>query len=277
MSKLESAFSKALEERSKQTAIQKEESPISEVQVVKEKQHSGNREVLLTTSRKQIAKMMQGDMLSEEQLAKKRLIHPGMEDTKLLSTYRNIRTKLVALAGRENFTTLVTSVVSKGSSSLIAANIAAVFAFDDGKTALLIDANIHAPALDTLFDLGVEGEGLIDYLESESISLEQIIKVTGIPRLRVIPTGSVRENSTEYLGSEKMGEFLSEILRRYPDRYPIFDAPSVLDSADSRILIDMCDQVILVIPYGQCTEAEIRSALDVIGKNKLAGVILDQF
>ena len=141
----------------------------------------------------------------------------------------------------------------------------------------MIDANIHAPAVDKLFDLDDGSKGLIDYLESDAINLDQIIKPAGIPRLRVVPTGTVRENSTEYLASIKMREFLSEVLKRYPDRYTIFDAPSVLESADTRILVDMCDQVVLVIPYGQCTETEIKAALDIIGKSKLAGVILNQF
>ncbi len=232
----------------------------------------------LVSSRKQISNMSQDDNFNVDDFTSKRLIFSGMKDKILLNKYRNLRTRLLASGpeDRENFVTLVTSVVPRGGASLVATNLASAFAFDEGKTATLIDANIQSPELHDL--LGLENtKGLTEYLESEDWKVDEVLFKTPIPRLRFVPTGFARENSAEYFTSDKMKAFINELVERYPDRYPIIDAPSISQSADTRILIELCDRVVLVIPYGKCTEEEIKYAALAIGKEKLAGVILNQF
>ncbi|WP_444995810.1 polysaccharide biosynthesis protein [Aliikangiella sp. IMCC44359] len=230
----------------------------------------------LVSSRKEISKMKQESAYTSEELSKRRLIYATMSDTILLNSYRNLRTKLLATSESNNFLTLVTSVTPNGGSSLVAANLASTFAFDEGKTSLLIDANIHHPVLNSLLEVDVD-KGLIDFLEAEDWDGSEIIYDTRIPRLRLIPSGLVRENSAEYFTSKKMKQFIEQLVSRYPDRYPIIDAPSITFSADTRILVDLCERVILVVPYGQCTEEEVKSAAKAIGREKLAGIVLNQF
>ncbi|MET1256768.1 polysaccharide biosynthesis protein [Aliikangiella maris] len=230
----------------------------------------------LVSSRKQISKMKQEPPYTNAELADRRLIYAKMSDTILLNSYRNLRTKLLATSDSNNFLTLVTSVTPTGGSSLVAANLAATFAFDEGKTSLLIDANIHHPVLNKLLSVNVD-KGLIDFLEAEDWDGGEIIYDTRIPRLRLIPSGLVRENSAEYFTSKKMKVFIEHLISRYPDRYPIIDAPSIAISADTRILVDLCDRVLLVVPYGQCTEEEVKRAAKAIGREKLAGIVLNQF
>lgn len=270
MSKLESAFSKAMREQSPKSnansGTSNESLPGAAVSAKS-----------LTPSKSQIRNMSVGSILSDGELAKKRFVYPGMKDRGLLNIYRNLRTKLLGLSPTSNFTTLVTSVVPCSGSSLISTNIAATFAFDEGKTALLIEGNVLSPSLVNLFDLEDTAIGLMEYLESDTVSVSDILYETGISRLRFIPTGKILENSAEHFTSRKMEQVISEVRERYPERYPIIDAPSINESADTRILLDLCDQVILVIPYGKCSEEQIRNAALVIGKEKLCGVVLNQF
>jgi protein-tyrosine kinase len=290
MSKLETAFSKALKEQSSE---QNNNASTAERQPASTERTDGNAVSLSVNSEKalarrtglsnvvdprsQIRQMAETRRLSDSELEERGLIHPRMEDARLLNTYRNLRTKLLAAGDGENFITMVTSVTSTDTSGLIAANIAASFAFDEGKTAILVEGDIHAPTVDRVFDLNDEVHGLMDHLETEADSVADIIHESGIPRLRVVSSGHRRENSAEFFTSDKMKATIDEIVARYPDRYPIIDAPSVQESADARILLDLCDQVVLVVPYGQCTEQEIRTAAETIGTAKLAGVVLDQF
>lgn len=284
MSKLESAFSKALKEHNaitRQTAaVDGDVGKInsnSQLAETEARARSGGTDLRdVVSARSQIKKMSHGAILSDEELARKKLIFPRMRDVGLLNIYRNLRTKLLSSATSPNFITLVTSVVPGGGSSLIAANIAATFAFDEGKTALLIDGNVLTPSLARLFETDVDRAGLMDYLESEDMDVSTILCETGIARLRFIPSGKSRENSSEYFTSRKMQSMLKEVIARYPERYPIIDAPSIKDSADARILLDLCDQVVLVVPYGQCSEDDIKNAAQAVG-GKLVGVVLNQF
>jgi capsular exopolysaccharide synthesis family protein len=230
----------------------------------------------LVSSRTRISKMSQSDLYSAKELADRQLISANMKDTLLLDQYRNLRTKLLAVSEKSNFITLVTSVVPDDSSCLVAANLAATFALDGAKTATLIEANVQNPILDSVFDMKGE-KGLIDYLEAEDNNCDQILHKSRVKRLRFVPSGLVRENSAEYFTSNKMKEFIDELVSRYPDRFPIINAPSIINSADARILAEMCDLVILVVPYGKCTEEEINHASFAIGEKKLSGIVLNQF
>ncbi|GAB1265258.1 hypothetical protein NBRC116493_14990 [Aurantivibrio infirmus] len=277
MSKLETAFSKALKEQAAQGAQGDTDSENTR-NIGGLPQKTGDDLKELVSVRNQIKKMTdKGNLLSDIELANKRLVYPRMKDKDLLNIYRNLRTKLLSISGNRNFVTLVTSVVSGGGSSLVSANIAATFAFDEGKTALLIEGNVHSPSLGKLFELDPSSLGLMECLESDEISVRDVLHETGIPRLRFIPSGKSRENSAEYFTSDRMREVVSEVSARYPERFPIIDAPSLQDSADTRILLDLCDQVVLVVPYGLCTREEIKEAANAIGANKLAGVVLNQF
>jgi len=277
MSKLETAFSKALKEQAARGSEGGSDAeklkgfnglPQKPVENLKD----------LVSVRNQIKNMANSrSLMTDTELANKHLIYPGMKDKDLLNIYRNLRTKLLSISGNRNFVTLVTSVTSRSRSSLVAANIAATFAFDEGKTALLIEGNVQSPSLASLFDLDPKSLGLMECLESDEISVSDVLYETGIPRLRMVASGETRENSAEYFTSDRMKDLVQEVLERYPERFPIIDAPSIQDSADTRILLDLCDQVVLVVPYGLCTRDEIKEAAKVIGANKLAGVVLDQF
>ena len=65
------------------------------------------------------------------------------------------------------------------------------------------------------------------------------------------------------------------IKNRYPDRYIILDGPSLEDSADARILAELCDLATIVVPYGLSTTTEVIDAANAIGKTKLAGVVMN--
>lgn len=293
MSKLESAFSKALEQQARNhsadaatadtqsnTGNPTTTGPGTALARGAERaiaNRSGSGLATLVSPRSQIKAMSETFQLSDEELERKGIIHPRIDDIRLLNIYRNLRTKLLSAGNGSNFTTLVTSVSDEAETPLIAANLAASFAFDEGKTALLVEGNLRRPWLDRLFDLDEDAPGLVDYLEAEDRPVSEVIRETGIPRLRFIPAGRLNGNSAEYFTSEKMHEAIAEIVERYPDRYPIIEAPSVADSADARILLDLCDLVILVVPYGKCTEQDIRNAAEIIGSTKLVGVVLDEF
>ena len=230
----------------------------------------------IVSSRKSISNMEQALKYDFDELAQRGLIHANMTDKKLLDHYRNLRTRLLARTEKDNFITMVTSVVPDERVTSVSANLAATIALDESKTSILIEANIAFPMLNSIFDLNEKG-GLIDYLENDNAQVENYIHKTGIPRIRGIPSGNVRENASEYFTSDKMEEFVKELVSRYPDRYPIINAPSLFNSADARILLDLCDLVVLVVPYGACSNEDISKAVVTVGEEKLAGIILNNF
>ncbi len=230
----------------------------------------------LISSQNSISNMRQSEPYSDLELVERRLVYANMQDQKTLNNYRNLRTRLLSLSQKENFVTMVSSIDSETSASLISANLAITFALDEAKTSMLIEGNLQQPSLNKVFDLP-DRVGLIDYLSSENLKCEEVLNKTRVPRLGFVPSGNLRENSAEYFTSSKMDSFVKELVGRYPDRFPIINAPSLLDSADARILLELCDLVILVVPYGGCSQDDILKASTLVGAEKLAGLVLNDF
>ena len=73
-----------------------------------------------------------------------------------------------------------------------------------------------------------------------------------------------------------MNMFVQELKTRYSDRYIVLDGPSVGEySADVRVISSLCDFVVLVVPFGKATDAQVKSAIEKIGKDKIAGVVFN--
>jgi protein-tyrosine kinase len=219
-----------------------------------------------------IEKMGEVDRFSIEELDRLKLISGSMQNSKILNVFRELRTQLIKTSQKKNFVCMVTSAFSKGGASYIATNLASVFALDKAKTSLLIDANLYAPSLERLI-IGDTNAGMTDYLSDNSLSIKDVVYATGIPRLRVIPVGDNNEGAAEYFSSNKMLEFIDEVRTRYADRYIFIDSPPVSESSEARILSEIADMVILVVPHGGGSYEQIENAIQIIGKDKLTGIV----
>lgn len=226
-------------------------------------------------NREEIGRMADFGRLGYSELEALRVIHPGMTQPRVMNAFRELRTKLYQLASdRENFVLLVTAVCSGGGASFVAMNLGAAIALDESKTALVVDCNIYEPSLHRL--LPVEPDfGLVEYLENMSLDTKDIIYSTGVRRLRMIPAGSRQQQGSEFFTSGRMRRFVGELRSRYRDRYIIVDAPPIGTSADARILAELSDYVMLVVPHAQVTADQVQASIDAIGPEKLAGVIFN--
>lgn len=226
----------------------------------------------LRASSLEISRMSEDDLFTPEELSELKIIFSDMPGNKIVDTYRDLRTKIVQKTNRKNVSIMVTSAETNYFSHMTAINLSVAFTFDESKTAILIDSNLNSPKISDALEIDVHS-GLTDYLENENIGVEQILHKSGIKRLRVIPAGSSRAMVTEYFTSLKMRNLMSHLLSRYSDRYIFVDSAPIIDSADTRILADMCDYVLLVVPYGKVTKNRVKEAADKIDKDKLLGVI----
>lgn len=222
-----------------------------------------------------IARMGERGALVPLQLESRRLIHREGSVRKQSDAFREIRTRLLELAGGQNFVTLLVSVSPRSGSSFVARNLATAFAFDETKTSLLIDCNLRYP--DQHKALGVEpvDGGLIDFLEHPSRGIKPMVYHTGIPRVRLIPAGKLREYGGEYFSSFRMRAVIDSLRCRYPDRYIFLDGPAVKGSPDARILSELADYVVVVAGYGRDTPKAISQAAASFDPDKLAGVVFN--
>ena len=244
---------------------------------------SANLEKRLMSAR-QIAMMKEPLPQSIGQLKARKIIYPEMKDREVLDTFRRLRTKLLQISNGENFVALLTSVAPGSGASFNATNLAAAFALDDTKTALVVDCNLRNPVQHKRFGVGGNREliGLTDYIENpESLdpdgwSLDDIIYPTGVKRVSLVPVGKRREASLDYVSSAHMEAFFAEVRGRYPDRFIFVDAPSLSESPDALVLADLVDMVVLCVAHGKSMRSEIAQVAAEFGNDKLVGVIFTE-
>lgn len=208
-------------------------------------------------------------------LEERKLIHRNDSVRAQADAFRGLRTKLLALGRERNFVTLVAPVQQGCGGSFVARNLAAAFAFDESKTALLVDCDALHPAQHAALSVDVANGGIMDYLDGSVGELSAIQYDTGLPRLKLIPSGSSRETTGEYFSSSRMRMMIDSLRGTQANRYVILDSPPVLNSPDARILSDLADLIVVVAGYGQAAIERIDEAAASFDPDKLAGVVFN--
>jgi Mrp family chromosome partitioning ATPase len=222
-----------------------------------------------------------GRGLTTCELEERRLIHRQESGRRHADAFRELRTRLLSLAGRSyaeggNFVTLVAPVRPGCGGSYVARNLAAAFAFDETRQALLIDCDAMHPAQHEALGVGGERGGLIDYLENPGLPLEDVIYPTGVPRLQLIPSGRIRETPGESYSSLRMRAAIDALRAAQPNRQLLLDGSPVQGSPDARILSELADLVVLVVGEGQVASDAIDKAVASFPPEKLAGVVFNR-
>ena len=228
------------------------------------------------TARGLAARSDGGQWMSSRQLEERRLIHRHDESMReQADAFRELRTRLLDRGGEHGLVILVVPVRHGCGGSFVARNLAAAFAFDETKQALLVDCDAthptQAPALDA-----ATGPGLMDYLEDEAVALGEIVHPTGLPRVALVPTGRIRETPGEAFSSFRMRALVDSLRASDASRHIILDGPPVQGSPDARILSDLADLVVLVVGAGQVAQEAVERAIASFPADKFAGVVFNQ-
>nr|WP_081412780.1 CpsD/CapB family tyrosine-protein kinase [Fictibacillus gelatini] len=187
--------------------------------------------------------------------------------------YRTIRTNIQFSSVDGEFKTLmVTSAGPSEGKSTTAANIAVVFA-QQGKSVLLVDADLRKPTVHYTFQVS-NIFGLTNVLTRQK-SLKEAIQPTNVPDLDVLPSGPIPPNPSELLNSKTMDAVLEEMIAEYD--YIIFDTPPVLAVTDAQVLSHRCDGTLLVVTSGRTGKdpaVKAKELLQTAGA-KIVGVVLN--
>lgn len=221
-----------------------------------------------------IARMQESYLLVPDELSNRGIIHPDMPEAGTVKAFRDVRTKILQKSQGRNAVIMVTSPVPDPQTSLVTLNIAAAFAFDAGRTALAVDCDVRHRVFSSILDVA-NARGLSDYLTEEECDIGSVVHSVGIERVRMIPAGTQTDLNTEAFTTERMRRLIEDVYRRYPERYVILDAPPLTESADTQILADLCDYVLVVIPYGRVTASTAAEAMKNLDPKKIVGVVLN--
>jgi protein-tyrosine kinase len=157
---------------------------------------------------------------------------------------------------------LVCSSQPNEGKTFCAINLALSIASERDLTVMLVDADFAKPEI--LSTLGLEGgKGLIDVIADPSLDLSDCLIRTNIENFAVLPAGRQHHLTTELLASERMGQMIDEISRRYPDRV-IIDSPPALASSAASVLAMHVGQTLFVVEAESTREPQLKEGLAMV-------------
>lgn len=188
--------------------------------------------------------------------------------------FRKLRTQLLRLnLARPVKTIMVTSALQGEGKSFVAANLAIGIAYDLHLHALLVDCDLRNPSVATMF--GYNGiQGIADYLKGHGEVSNYLVK-TELEKLSLMPGGTIPENPTEIIGSQRMAALVEELKTRYDDRFIILDSTPLLATAEPDVLAKLVDGVLIVVRAGMTPRETVKQALSFLDKDKILGVVLN--
>ena len=175
----------------------------------------------------------------------------------LLEAFRALRSSILfaPVEGARPKTFMITSASPDEGKTVIAANMAATFAFSGAKT-LLIDCNLTTGHLHELFETTPD-IGLLNVLQQQVRWNEAVVQ-TNIDNLFLLPRGEALAFPAEHF----FGAFLKEIYQEFD--YIIFDSASILDNVDALSFAPIMDGVLFVVRFGQTSTGKATRALNFL-------------
>lgn len=204
----------------------------------------------------------------------RKLITVTQPKSPVAEQYRTIRTNIEFMAvDREIQAILVTSATQGEGKSTTSSNLAVAYA-QQGKKVLIIDTDMRRPTVHYTFRVA-NGLGLSSLLTRQA-EKEKAILPTKIDNLSILTAGPIPPNPAELLSSRAMEHLVAQLREEFD--IIIFDAPPLLQVADSRITSKLTDGVVLVVG---CTTSDRQRVLKAkeqleLAEAKILGVVLNR-
>src|SRR3984885_8831620 len=144
---------------------------------------------------------------------------------------------------------LMASALPGDGKTFTSINLALSMARERDISVVITDADVAKPHISRIF--GVDREpGLLDALADDAIDIESLVLPTDVDGLSLLGAGQYHESATELRASERMNQVLTRLTVRDPRRIILLDSPPLLLSSESRALVEVAGQVVLVVRAG---------------------------
>jgi protein-tyrosine kinase len=209
--------------------------------------------------------------------ARRRLVHAFDSRNASSRTFNLIRSKLVGIHRERGWRMIaVVSATPNVGKSFVSANLAAAMSRDPRFQTYLIDLDLRRGTIKDVF--GIESEHtVVEYLENSGQSDGLNGFVPQGQELIIIPSATGEVHSAELLASDR-ATALFHAMRNSDDRnFFICDLPPVFANDDASIIMESLDGYVVVAQDGKTTQREIEAAIEMLGQEKLAGVVLNKY
>ncbi len=162
---------------------------------------------------------------------------------------------------------MVTSARPGEGKSFTALNLAGSIAQNGTDAVLLVDVDPKVKPLSDQLGLG-EVQGFLDLVSDPSLRPEDLLRVTAIPNMAILPVGTRLGGAAQTIGGtasmRPIIPTITRLARRFPKHLIMLDAPPCLSTSDPHTLAPHVGQVVLVVEAERTQRSEVEAAVDLV-------------
>jgi len=188
--------------------------------------------------------------------------------------FRVLATRIENLRKNGDLTSLqVTSGASNEGKSLVSANLAFTLARRSNSKVLLIEGDLHKPALTSMFGLE-DAKGLGQWWSKPDAEITQFMyQLNGLP-LWLLAAGKAFDQPSDILQSGRFGKAFAQLVRYFD--WIVVDSTPLLPMADVNLWSRWVNGTLLVVREGVAPISTLRKGLAGLDNAKLLGVVLNE-
>jgi capsular exopolysaccharide synthesis family protein len=201
-----------------------------------------------------------------------RLVMPTGRQSPGADRIRYLRMRLHELQHQRQLRSIaITSPLPDDGKSTIALNLASALAESRQKSVLLIEADLHQPALAKVLAIPPRA-GLADCIEEGTDPLMSVWRIEPLS-FYFLQAGHASQNPTDLLQSGSMPRLLERLIPFFD--WILIDSPPILPLTDALTLSRDVDGTVLVVRAGKTPRETVEEAVEQIGPGRLLGVVLN--
>lgn len=167
----------------------------------------------------------------------------------------------------------VTSGASNEGKSLVSANLAFTLARRSNSKVLLIEGDLHKPALASMFGLD-DPKGLGQWWSKADAEITHFMyQLNGLP-LWLLAAGKAFDQPSDILQSGRFGKAFAQLTRNFD--WIVVDSTPLLPMADVNLWSRWVNGTLLVVREGVAPVSALRKGLAGLDNAKLLGVVLNE-
>lgn len=160
--------------------------------------------------------------------------------------------------------------------SFIATNVAASLSRDNLVHTTLVDLDLRRGSVSEIY--GIEERGtLLEHLAGQPGHEQPAAYRFKGQALTVVPAKPAMVASAELLSSARAVSLFERFQQGASNELVIFDLPPAFANDDATIAVNHLDSYLLVAEEGTTKERELLDVVEVLGEEKLAGVIFNKY
>jgi Mrp family chromosome partitioning ATPase len=212
-----------------------------------------------------------------DSIARRQLVHGFNSRNASSRSFNLIRSKLVSIHRERGWRMLgVASATPNVGKSFVSANLAAALSRDPRFQTYLLDLDLRRGTLKDIFGIQAD-ESILEYLDGADSNERLPGFIPQGQELIIIPSIAGEVHSAELLAGERATALFRAMRNSDERNFFICDLPPVFANDDAAIIMEALDGYVIVAQDGKTTQREISATVDMLGQERLIGVVLNKY